>query len=427
MYPSSLPSGLPTLQCHDNSTYRSPINDLTCDDHKGTNCVQWRVLGLNTSELGELIEQCPETCNIPCGAFLQFSISVSFHLSSIPGLLDSNSKKKLEDSTYYFISEFVDEVEPDFIFELDKVELLSQSLVEPAQNRRLRSLQEQSIRVSVLFDGFTIGLTNDGVSNLLVSGIDSPSFTTVLRESDDVYATAVISSASQVDTLVESTIDEGSDGASTATVVVSTLVSFSILTFFIGALVYHRRSGHWVPQMKLPQLRDANVDEEELHGSPRHSIGQQYLSRGASPPNILSQPGSLLSFDDSRAGGTVANNSTNGFINRLMLSLSRSRSSTDPDDSTSHASEKDPAINPIVSPMSDDTQESIVQEHPLSNIIPPMIVIDNIDDDAELSASGGQRKKPQVPSKRVEASSAFISTLRDNQNHPAHTNSFGMI
>jgi hypothetical protein len=177
-------------------------------------------LGLNTTALGELIEHCPETCNIPCGSFYHFSISVSFHLSNIPGLLDSSSKKILEDSSLEFITFYVDSKESDpIIFELDKVELTSQSVVEPT--RHLRSLNTQAVEVSVLFDGFTIGLTNDEVSELLVSGIDSSAFTAVLQKSDKVFSVAMISSASEVDSGISAGIEEdGKTGASTATVVV---------------------------------------------------------------------------------------------------------------------------------------------------------------------------------------------------------------
>jgi hypothetical protein len=65
--PSDLPSALPTFSCHDVASYRSPINNLTCEDHANTDCMRWRYLGLNLTNLQELAESCPVTCDIDCG------------------------------------------------------------------------------------------------------------------------------------------------------------------------------------------------------------------------------------------------------------------------------------------------------------------------------------------------------------------------
>ncbi len=65
--PSDVPSAMPTLSCHDVASYRSPINNLTCEDHANTDCMQWRFLGLNITSLQELAESCPITCDIDCG------------------------------------------------------------------------------------------------------------------------------------------------------------------------------------------------------------------------------------------------------------------------------------------------------------------------------------------------------------------------
>ena len=419
-YPSSAPSGLPTLECHDNLAYSSPINALTCDDHKGTDCVQWRVLGLNTTELGALIENCPQTCNIPCGSFSQFSLSLSFRLSNIPGLLDAVSKTSLEISAYDAILEYVRAEKRSVIFELDKVELTSQSLVET--NRQLRSLQDQTVPVSVLFDGFTVGLSEDEVSELIKSGINSPLFVSTLQKSDDFFSVVMISSASENDHVIATEKDDDKKGASTATVVISTLLSISICAFGIIALISHKKSGKWVPQLKLRSLGDKRMDS----GSPRLRIGEQYLSQAGSPQNTLSRPASLLSFDESQGPSSNSGPSVTGLV-RMMLTLSRSKSNTESDTSsspTSDKSESNPVIAPIISPMSEETEESAPPEHPLASVIPPMIVIDNIESNIEIGAYKISRKNELVPSKRVEASSAFISSLRECQNQPDQSKSF---
>jgi hypothetical protein len=190
--------------------------------------------------------------------------------------------------------------------------------------------------------------------------------------------------------------------------VVSTLISVCTLFFAVGTLINHRRSGKWVPRLKLPNLRDSRLDNEE----------HPYLSQTGSPRTM----GSMLSFD-----GTPAGTSTLG---RLIasLSLSRSKSSTEADDSASHES-SGPAKYPrgiqIVSPMSDETEDSILQEHPLADIIPPMIVIDNLDDGNYGSAE--LHKNQQFPSRRLEASSALVSALNDCRNVNPSSSFAGMV
>jgi hypothetical protein len=411
--PSRVPSSFPTLTCHDKPDYRSPLNNLTCEDHAGTRCVAWRILNLNTEQLGDLINSCPETCDIPCGAFNQFSVSVSYHLSGIPGLLDPGPKAHLEKFSLDFLQDDVKDG-------LDSVELTSQSFV-AAPTRQLRKLETgQTLKLSFTFEGFSIGLTTDEVTDLLVTGIGSDAFTSQLRGSGDpFFLTALASSASEVDAMLDSSEvdDDGKKGPSTATVVVSTLVSVSVFTFAIGALIYQNRSGKWVPQLKLPSLGDARMDQE----SPR------------TPSNWTTNPaGSLLSFDDS-ATQTAANSA--GGLLRLMasLSLSRSKGSTEDDSSTPNSATIQPPPKVIVSPMSEEsTAESVMEEHPLANIIPPMIVIDNIDDEVVEIASTDwgvvkHIERQVVPSKRVEASSELLAALNDSRMHRTSNSFAGMM
>ena len=381
--------------------------------------MQWRFLGLNTTSLGELIENCPETCDIPCGSFSQFGISISYLLANVPGLLDNESKERLESMSLDYLIEYVQNTEPDIIFELDDVVLTFQTELIPA--RRMRSLVEQSLEVSFTFSGFTIGLNTDQVTKYLISGINSSPFTSMIRSSGDpFFANAQASSAVESDQASFPALvrDEADKGTSPATVVVSTLVSVSIVAFGFGALFYHRRSGQWVPKIKMPALGD---DRMARQGGPGATINWP-----SSPP-----PGSFLSFDDSHNPSVTVNNSGTGLIRLIAsLSLTRSKSSTSPDRSSNSGSPESYQSQDI-SPMSEVTDKSIQEVHPLANIIPPMIVIDNIDDqiDSNSCSSDKQhnsRQKEVVPSMRVGASSAFIAAL--NECRKPHTpNTFAGI
>jgi hypothetical protein len=419
-----MPSALPTLECHDIASYRSPINDLTCDDHQGTECVQWRFLGLNTTALGDLIDSCPETCSIDCGSFTQFSIPVTFRLGSIPGLLDKAAKETLESVAFEFVLPFVESETSDVIFDLDDVVLTAQSPVDQAARfRRLQS--NDAVEVSVVFKGFALYLDHSEVSDLLVSAIEDETFTTALQSSTVFYSTAIISSASEAEYAGRiGTEGKGRKGASSATIAVSTLISGSIIFFAVGSFIYHSRSGKWVPWATLPGLRDAGGPDDNICLS---------LSNGRSSVGLGSPRNSVLSFDASSPtqGHAVPGART---LVRLIasMSLSRSKSSTEDDNSESghfrpaNSGSPDPAP-PLISPMSDETDISF-QEHPLASIIPPMIVIDHIDEEYANNDSETIRKKQQVPSRRVEASSDFISALRSSSSTQDQSNSFvGML
>ena len=84
-YPSISPSSAsptlgPTKQCHDVESYRSPINDLQCSHHNGTDCFQWRFLGLDSDQLEELLRSCPVSCGIDCGSLLRFQVVLKFRM-----------------------------------------------------------------------------------------------------------------------------------------------------------------------------------------------------------------------------------------------------------------------------------------------------------------------------------------------------------
>ena len=124
---------------------------------------------------------------------------------------------------------------------------------------------------------------------------------------------------------------------------------------------------------------------------------------------------SMLSFDDSRASTLQAGNGAPYLRLLARMSLSRSQSSADmeegmPGDDTAFPAET----------MSSCSNEEIPVEHPLSDIIPPMIVIDHIDDENPEIGIVFRSKTPQVPVKLVHASEDLISALREGQSPEHH-------
>ncbi|CAJ1955701.1 unnamed protein product [Cylindrotheca closterium] len=469
--PSTIPSSSPTLTCHDKADYRSPINGLTCLDHTGTECYQWRNIGLNTSALGDLINNCPETCNIPCGSFLDFSIPVSYQLTGLPGLLDDLSKLSLEQVSSDYIIAYLSDASEE-IFELDTVELKSQSFAthERLLRRSLQAIHQQAkatsqrvirkeiVVVTVVFDGFSIGLDYETISEILVSGIQSTGFALALQESDPFFKKAVISSAVDTkDTTIHEPVDEEREGPSSATVLVSILGVIGLVTALMFAIANRERLKDWWIQKRLERSNSSDLDAS-YQGRPRIvsidmiargipesnfervlsrmktiiarlrpnvSDGLQKMYGASSPPqnsasqaSRLSHQGSpnnvasLLSFDAS------ASNS----IRRLITSITPtgSKSSTEPDDSSGSLGKEQKPFDPlrIASPMSEVSEESNEPEHPLSKVIPPMIVIDNIEDDTTSGEVGKTREQNMVPGRCVQASNEIKFALTDRSTAP---------
>ncbi len=426
--PSDLPTSFPTLQCHDQPLYRSPINNLTCDDHGGTNCVHWRILGLNTTQLAELIEKCPITCRIPCGHFLQYSISLGFSIAKVPGLMDAPTKGRLELVTMQHLLAYIrTKLDRRVAFEFDKVELVSQASVQetPNEHQQVRKAKanvpvySSSLTIRMEFEGFAIGISQREVTDLLISGIESESYLIALQAADEFFSEAFMSSAIEQPVAPRQNKDS-QEGASPAIITISSL--FLILAFASGfwCCIHHRRSGTWFP--KLNVVSRSYIDEEnEFRPQVRFSgMGIRSLSAALrSPRNLfsLANTGRLLSFDDSRASTHHTGNGAPLLRLLASLSLSRSRSSTGMEESTHQTSEQGSPITensqsaPIesLSPHSDDSE----MEHPLSSIIPPMIVIDDIDGDMNLHSKPAlNRDSPQVPGKIIKASTSLISALR---------------
>jgi hypothetical protein len=422
--PSNFPTSLPTLECHDHQSYRSPINALTCEDHQGTNCVHWRILGLNTTELAKLIEQCPETCQIPCGTFVQFSVSLGFTVARIPSLMDANTKNDLEVVTRQHLLAFIRaNLDRRISFEFDKVELVSQAVLQDISSRRphLRRLQVGNaatttvLEVRMEFHGFTIGISHREASKLLITGIDSESYEVSLQAADDFFSNAIISSAAIQNVPIRRDKDnEQNKGVLPATIVLSML--FAILISVLGAWswFHHRHSGKWLPTLRIFYHSDIDGNFQVHHPIRFAGLGARTM---ASLPNrhntsSMENVSSMLSFDDSRASTLQAGNGAPLMRLLASMSLSQSRSSADISDEIQNDELGTMSARPTYT-------EAVPIEHPLSNIIPPMIVIDNIDDGNreiwESMTISSNQKTPQVPARMIEASEGLVAALRDRR------------
>jgi hypothetical protein len=377
--PSDVPSEFPTLACHDQSSYRSPLNDFECKDHQGTDCIQWRFLGLKIEQVIELIQNCPVSCNVDCGEeqLQPFEVTLSFGLLRVSSFLAPNAVATLESVSVEYMTNFIRAQEEESQFFLYEVELLSQNLL---GRRRLRALPSRRLAsavnlvVTVAFRGYAIDMHSQVAEEYLVKGIDSTGYERSLQRSGDLeLLEAQISSQVDPDSINRATPSEdnaGGKGVVAASVVIAALAVFAASAFF-----FHVRKRRLTNVQK--QVNPIDLGSDDVI-SPPASV-RSALSRVLSLEGILSMVSSPRSQDSSTVAG-----------------------------GSSGMSERE---QPQQSPSSEEETE---EEHPLTGIIPPMIVFDNIDE--MIPAEGDQRTKLRgksvVPSKHMDATPDFVAQLR---------------
>lgn len=441
--------------------------------------MQWRYLGLTLDDLEQLIISCPVSCGIDCGTLERWEVTVSYQIANVPGLMDAAIVNQLNTLTKTYLINYLGLEEPLVQFFVDEVELLSQRILNRNSAKRQllqltndtrsdrqrttpdeehnRELAEELVNlwVTSAIRGFAFNVSTNRTTELLVAGIASPGYTRSIQNADNEYLKdAIIFSASEKGTAAaafeqqeESTEDE--TDASTTVIVVVVIFAFGGL-LSIGLCVHRKRR-------RYQQRSDRNrlLYGWSLFNSRRRRKLIDESERVQSPQRLGGLPspeGSAFSFDET---GTVG---TNGLM-RFIQSFSRSGDSTSPDNSsvlkstsndetvgthpTSNNQQKqtrkyysgDEEMGPIPSTSIDgedtheEESESVTSDdpHPLTGMIPPMVVYDGIDDNddtfarPELYGSPRKQRNPSVvPSKHVEANDQFRSVL-GNRDRPSAT------
>ena len=362
---------------------------MSCEDHQGTDCTSWKyLLGENITALQQLIDGCPVSCNIPCGAFSQQLIDLSFIVSDISGLLDVVTQTPLEEVALDYLTDYVDAnyKGEEFTFVLETVNLKSQERLLPQQ--RLRALQETTsmlqLRVVLTLFGFSIGVDSEQLTQLLIGGVDSVGFTQALQASSKFYESAQASSAvRQFPKAVETVSNDEpqSDSVPAVTITVAALAGVAVLALAVAFLVSRYR--------KYGSSRELRVDVED---SP---VSQASSSNVYSFSNSVSSPYSSVNSPR----GTRFYHTGN-----MLGSLSRSRDSND--DENSILTEKH-----IHSP---DHKRKLEydekKKHPLAGVVPAMMVIDGIDGEKE-EMENDHSGTPIVPARRFFATSSLKRAL----------------
>lgn len=246
--PTSFPSSTPTQTCHDRDDYRSPINGIPCSYHRGTDCTLWRhVLNQNMTALVELIESCPVACKIPCGTFSLQTIDLSLILSNVSGLLDFTTQTPLEEVGRDYLTEYIaSNYIGNITLVLESVTLKYQERLSRRQLRGLQGMSHVRLRVILSLVGFSIGVEQGQLTQLLTAAVDSDEFTHLVQKSSVFFEHAQISSV--VTDIPRSTAIDSNDetksnsvNATSITLTVALAACALVMALAIGFLVVRNR------------------------------------------------------------------------------------------------------------------------------------------------------------------------------------------
>ncbi len=341
--------------------------------------------------------------------FTVLDSNISFIISNVPRLIDDlMSRAPLELVTQEYLTQYILKMSPITKFALTQVNLLFQEplniTTSPQINETTRNLapmlrQAQqngtvqdsiNLRVKLNLQGYKIYPILIVLDELLIEGIDSPEYTAELRGSDDFYLNATASSAVQADPGPRSVPAPPDDNTISPAAISLVLVGFACVG--IAGAVWYRKHGRKVKtkQRELPM----NMGE-----APRSSGGSVHPS--------------VFSFDGSPQNSTG--------VGRLVAVLSSN--GTRSKDSTSPSSSQETSPTPRKA-------KAVVEDHPLTGVIPPMLVIDNIERpypnesmQAIPERPRSTKKKIVVPTKRINATDSFIEALNKNGSDKAGSSS----
>jgi hypothetical protein len=346
-----------------------------------------------------LVDSCPIACAIDCGSLERFEVKVTFRIINVLKFLDAASAGTLGETSVEYLSNYVETLRPASKFFLYEAELTAQQIraVDGSANRNLRRTQVEvpqyiDLIVTVAFRGFAIALGSAAVNSLIVQGIDSLGYSRAIQRSGDstfldidvTSAVADDSGASQNSTKKKGEGDGPSPGGTAAAVI----MSFSLVGIIVGVFIKKRRTqtkGGSGSIVKMQEESEAKIFTSPT-GSPR------------SPP-----AGSVF-FSEGNTAGVVAG------ILRIMSGSPRSNDSSTHSGQTSQQSSKES----IPGAASGSTSSQSEEEHPYSGLIPPMIVIDNLEETSPSSRKGGAHNV--FPSQRIHASSELVAALNGTSN-----------
>lgn len=352
---------------------------------------------MNPDQVEELIESCPVSCRVDCGLLNRFQINITFIIANVPNFFSPETVRILDETSVDYLTKYVqdEKIGSDNNYFLYQAELLSQQIVQRIVYIRSKEKEDAFVDLNVTFAyrGMAINISDDTIQPWLEDGIYSEKFTKELQESGDpALENAQVHEVHSYNDSYNTEQKETAGGSMSKGAITATILGVSIFLATFGVCFYHNLNGRY----KGIQIKEA--------ASP------------LSPAESVRSPlGSVFSFDSI---GMVAS------LARMVSSPRGSESDTIEGSSSSQEgpeSDSQDEETPLPSGQSAESDESEEEIHPFTGLIPPMIIVDNIDGEEatqsrEENEEGGNNHgtKNVVPSRHVEASSEFVAALNDH-------------
>ena len=393
--PAISPSSLPIVACIDSEVYRSPHNpELACMHFRGTDCSRWAIFGYSVDQIQELIDSCPISCDIPCNSVNDFDLTITIRMMETPGAqpLDTNASNVIESSAQKLIQESLRNVIPG------SVEILSQEHVNGgARNLRSRRMleMEASLLLTLRFKGIAINMDFRSISEGIEAVLDSPQYESALRLSGNEDLVDARVSTNLVEGSIPKVAPEESDGSGPSSGGVAGAILTAIVILAAILCIAFRRQ---TPEDPGPFLISPVSGVSNTPKSPKVLTLSSPIGRMICPLSpIFRSPQSSV-----RSNGT-SDQAVNSFMSRIVVMASRStlmdeeRTNQSPDTADSSSGTAD------------------LEPHPYMGVFPPMIVIDNIDQE-----SGDERPNKKtaniVPGMKLHADSSLAAAINDQSN-----------
>ncbi|GAX11630.1 hypothetical protein FisN_30Lh002 [Fistulifera solaris] len=334
--------------CHDTLSYRSPL-DLQCKDHYETDCLQWRTLGFDGEQLADLLRNCPVSCGILCGTVEALDVTVSFEISKVASMLKASSTALFPVLTMKYMTSYVQSRTEGSQLILYEAELFQEKMLD-RRCLNVRKLKESfSLAASLSLKAFAINLNKDLLELLLYSGFESDGYEQALRRSGDNALRDVVISPLH-DALTRYVPKETTKDRKNPWVAFWLLLVGGFLVLCL--LSYHRQRCDCI--FSSPKLQDEGSSVIPSH----------FPSPTASSLDVFSN-------------------------DRVCANSSFTQSAEASSDSISSS----PSV----------TSQQYEDDHPLTGIVPPMILYQNIDDSLDDQSTDSESHN-MFPSRRAVAS-----------------------
>jgi hypothetical protein len=274
----SYPSPSPTPECHDLLDYKSPINDLPCWAFRNTDCLAWTYIGLTDSQLFELLQSCPQACNVECRSTTNPSFSpsisyrtlvadVEFYVYGIRNPLDLDAKAVFEEVVRSFVSSaFTNGTSTIVSFTIDDQTMLHDRV----KRLRKRRLSDATLRIygKIVVRTIDETLTANSLKALFSSMIDSSAFQERVKN-ESILPELLVSSSFRIDIGGSPDIDQGTptnkNPRKKALTITSIVLVMCSVILFVGFLYRKQTQSRYSEQLSPDvKLRYIFNDPEEI-------------------------------------------------------------------------------------------------------------------------------------------------------------------